>query len=91
MSIISGIKRLLGREEIKEYNINGEDVIRDKDGDIVCACCGKKMILTEVGIPTEKGLKVYKRAEIEKMVGRNEPCPCGSGKKFKKCCGKVIS
>ena len=21
-------------------------------------------------------------------VGRNEPCPCGSGKKFKKCCGK---
>jgi uncharacterized protein len=22
-------------------------------------------------------------------VGRNEPCPCGSGKKFKHCCGKV--
>jgi uncharacterized protein len=22
-------------------------------------------------------------------VGRNEPCPCGSGKKFKQCCGKV--
>jgi preprotein translocase subunit SecA len=21
-------------------------------------------------------------------VGRNSPCPCGSGKKFKKCCGK---
>lgn len=21
-------------------------------------------------------------------VGRNEPCPCGSGKKFKQCCGK---
>lgn len=24
----------------------------------------------------------------EAKVGRNEPCPCGSGKKFKKCCGK---
>ncbi|MBU0681934.1 MAG: YchJ family protein [Proteobacteria bacterium] len=24
--------------------------------------------------------------ELQK-VGRNEPCPCGSGKKFKKCCG----
>ncbi|MFD1040013.1 SEC-C metal-binding domain-containing protein [Virgibacillus byunsanensis] len=24
----------------------------------------------------------------EQKVGRNEPCPCGSGKKFKKCCGK---
>jgi preprotein translocase subunit SecA len=22
-------------------------------------------------------------------VGRNEPCPCGSGKKFKNCCGRV--
>ncbi len=24
---------------------------------------------------------------VEKQVGRNEPCPCGSGKKYKKCCG----
>jgi len=24
----------------------------------------------------------------EKNVGRNEPCPCGSGKKYKKCCSK---
>jgi uncharacterized protein len=22
-----------------------------------------------------------------RKVGRNEPCPCGSGKKFKRCCG----
>ena len=26
---------------------------------------------------------------VEKKVGRNEPCPCGSGKKFKQCHGKV--
>ncbi|MDN5277758.1 MAG: hypothetical protein PWR01_1723 [Clostridiales bacterium] len=25
----------------------------------------------------------------EVKVGRNEPCPCGSGKKYKKCCGKM--
>ncbi len=24
----------------------------------------------------------------EPKVGRNDPCPCGSGKKFKKCCGR---
>ncbi|WP_241650447.1 SEC-C metal-binding domain-containing protein, partial [Rosenbergiella collisarenosi] len=23
---------------------------------------------------------------VETKVGRNEPCPCGSGKKFKQCC-----
>ena len=27
-------------------------------------------------------------ARKEKEVGRNEPCPCGSGKKYKNCCGK---
>ncbi|MBI4585332.1 MAG: SEC-C domain-containing protein [Planctomycetes bacterium] len=21
-------------------------------------------------------------------IGRNDPCPCGSGKKYKKCCGR---
>ena len=25
----------------------------------------------------------------EAAVGRNDPCPCGSGKKFKKCCGRT--
>ncbi|MBK5243454.1 MAG: SEC-C domain-containing protein [Eubacteriaceae bacterium] len=35
--------------------------------------------------------KEYKRSKTvvnEVKVGRNEPCPCGSGKKFKKCCGR---
>ena len=28
----------------------------------------------------------YRREEPK--IGRNDPCPCGSGKKYKKCCGK---
>jgi uncharacterized protein len=31
-------------------------------------------------------VETYKREEPK--VGRNDPCPCGSGKKYKKCCGK---
>jgi len=27
---------------------------------------------------------------VEKKVGRNDPCPCGSGKKYKNCCGKNL-
>jgi len=26
-----------------------------------------------------------------KKIGRNDPCPCGSGKKYKKCCGSVVN
>lgn len=32
----------------------------------------------------------YNRSKIvvnENKIGRNDPCPCGSGKKYKKCCG----
>ena len=29
-----------------------------------------------------------KPIHTEQSVGRNDPCPCGSGKKYKKCCGK---
>ena len=35
--------------------------------------------------------KDYRQSKIvrnENKVGRNDPCPCGSGKKYKKCCGK---
>lgn len=28
------------------------------------------------------------RATVPKKIGRNDPCPCGSGKKYKKCCGR---
>jgi len=31
------------------------------------------------------GVRTVVRSEAK--VGRNDPCPCGSGKKFKKCCG----
>jgi len=36
-------------------------------------------------------VKKYKRSKTvvkEKKIGRNEPCPCGSGKKYKHCCGR---
>lgn len=32
--------------------------------------------------------RTSRQAVSEKTVGRNDPCPCGSGKKYKKCCGK---
>jgi len=34
----------------------------------------------------DSGAKPIQR--VEEKVGRNDPCPCGSGKKYKKCCGQ---
>ncbi len=32
--------------------------------------------------------KASTTVRVGKKIGRNEPCPCGSGKKYKHCCGK---
>jgi preprotein translocase subunit SecA len=29
--------------------------------------------------------------DTTKKIGRNDPCPCGSGKKYKKCCGATVN
>ena len=36
-----------------------------------------------------KAFKKSKTVVKEVRIGRNDPCPCGSGKKYKKCCGRV--
>jgi len=36
----------------------------------------------------EDGAPVVQQRKTGKKVGRNDPCPCGSGKKYKKCCGR---
>jgi preprotein translocase subunit SecA len=38
--------------------------------------------------PQPAAVEPAKPIVSEKKVGRNEPCPCGSGKKYKKCCGR---
>ena len=43
----------------------------------------KKMITND---SEEKVAK--KKPKKSQKIGRNDPCPCGSGKKYKNCCGK---
>ena len=41
--------------------------------------------------PTQQDTREVQRTapiRVEKKVGRNDPCPCGSGKKYKNCCGQ---
>ena len=46
----------------------------------------KKMVLGRGGDSEETAKAPVRRTQ--KKVGRNSPCPCGSGKKYKKCCGR---
>jgi len=43
------------------------------------------------GAPPEQKQRQTAPVRVEKKVGRNDPCPCGSGKKFKHCHGQGLA
>jgi preprotein translocase subunit SecA len=42
------------------------------------------------GAAPEPAEEKQKPVRVEPKIGRNDPCPCGSGKKYKKCHGAVV-
>lgn len=45
--------------------------------------------LVEAGEPTEKLMEMVRAEDVRRpapQTGRNDPCPCGSGRKYKRCC-----
>jgi len=66
-------------------------------GDFIASCCngtthfGLKLpseISREEMADLLKGAPAGPAVKTGKQVGRNSKCPCGSGKKYKQCCGK---
>lgn len=65
----------------------------------IAAICDKNHWIFIAGIEPDKpedvrdleiALNPPAPVHAEAKTGRNDPCPCGSGKKFKKCCGRVV-
>lgn len=50
------------------------------------ACSGGVALKTDLGAGPGKRSRLRAPARPLYRAGRNEPCPCGSGKKFKRCC-----
>jgi len=78
-------------ERIKEETVRNILLVRiagSDDLDDLSSAREQEMVLShgdgDDGEPQRKTV----RRQAEK-VGRNAPCPCGSGKKYKKCCGKA--
>jgi len=62
------------------------------EGEEAAVAAGLDLRLTREGLPAYFSEDVEREPEPEPAravkVGRNDPCPCGSGKKYKKCCGQ---
>ena len=48
-------------------------------------------VTSESGGGSDQTIKQQPVRNKDKKVGPNDPCPCGSGKKYKKCCGSVLN
>jgi preprotein translocase subunit SecA len=53
----------------------------------VSSSAGQQSNMPPQGPPTPVK---HEPVRVEKQVGRNEPCPCGSGKKYKSCHGAMV-
>jgi hypothetical protein len=81
----------LGVEGIQEQDVFYErlEYLYDQQGRsgkaLEMRTIAKKLKSSSAHLSSKPGHQPFKR--LEPKVGRNDPCPCGSGKKFKKCCG----
>ena len=66
-----------------------ENLLKKLKQDYIVVLMNLKFVKTSSGKSEEKTSEEKSINQINKKVKRNEPCPCGSGKKYKKCCGKL--
>ena len=95
-----GLNSYAQRDPVAMYRLEGADMFDQMVDDIKEETV--RQILTVVpraastervvvAKPTSEGFdgprRIIRKPAVSKKIGRNDPCPCGSGKKYKKCCG----
>ena len=100
-----GLNSYAQRDPVSVYRFEGEEMfnqmvteIRESTTRMLLSVMPKAEPIRRVQVikPLIEGFangKIPKKAAStaagSKKVGRNDPCPCGSGKKYKKCCGRT--
>ncbi len=95
-----GLNAYAQRDPVAMYKLEGADLFDQMVDDIKESTVRQVLTVAprvqstervEVAKPTMAGFEggggVVRKPAVSKKVGRNDPCPCGSGKKYKKCCG----
>ena len=96
-----GLNSYAQRDPVAMYRIQGADLFDQMVDDIkedtvrqILSVVPRPQATERVQVakPTSEGLgggkPIVRKPVTVTKVGRNDPCPCGSGKKYKKCCGQ---
>ncbi len=97
-----GFRAYSGKNPVTEYQIEASHMFEELNHlireDTVRRVYQTKVQVTPERVQTAKptearlagdGPRQPRRVKASQKVGRNDPCPCGSGKKYKNCCGRV--
>ena len=90
---VIGLRSYGQRDPLIEYKKEAftlfENLLKKLKQDYINVLMNLKFVETSNKELDEKLSEKTSIDKINKKVRRNEPCPCGSGKKFKKCCGSL--
>ena len=95
-----GLRAVGQQDPVRAYQVEGFDMFDEMTASISEDTVGflyhavlndnmeRKRVAQPLGVGRSDGSVENKTVvNKDKKVGRNDPCPCGSGKKYKKCCG----
>ena len=99
-----GLNSYAQRDPVAMYRIQGADMFDQMVDDIKEDTVRQILTVTprvqstervQVAKPTSEGFdggkSIVRKPVTVNKTGRNDPCPCGSGKKYKKCCGMSVA
>ena len=99
-----GLNSYAQRDPVAIYKIEGADMFDQMVDDIkedtvrqILSIMPRRDVTQRVQVakPTSEGYgdgkQIARKPVTSQKIGRNDPCPCGSGKKYKKCCGANAS
>ena len=90
---VIGLRSYGQRDPLIEYKKEAfslfEDLLKKLKQDYINVLMNLKFVETSNNKLMENSRENKSIDQINKKVKRNEPCPCGSGKKYKKCCGML--
>ena len=90
---VIGLRSYGQRDPLVEYKKEAfllfENLLEKLKTDLVTMLLNLKIIQKEEEDNSQNKVKENLKSIAKSKIGRNEPCPCGSGKKYKHCCGAL--
>ena len=90
---VIGLRSYGQRDPLVEYKKEAfllfENLLGKLKTDLVTMLLNLKIIQKEEEDNSQNKVKENLKSIAKSKIGRNEPCPCGSGKKYKHCCGAL--